>query len=177
MGTGSPIQPQCPQACRSETPPFPEADRHSPGKSTHPAPHEQHNPRLNWGSAPLRGGSGLTPELPREPWWVAQRGQAADALWREKSAGWTCPAPHLSPHVTGDPSHGVSPGGSRAPLSLGQLGICPAAPQGLLPRCAEERLQIQPGATARTRRKLGNRAQRGLDLRNAVCKPALPPKR
>lgn len=87
---------------------------------------------------------------------VAQHRQAADALWCKKSVGWTCPAPHLSPHVTRVPSHGVSPSGSHAPLTLGRLGISPAVPRGLLPHRAEERLQIQPGATARTHSKLGN---------------------
>lgn len=177
MGTGSPIQPQRSRACRSKTPPFPEAAQHSPGKSTHATPQEKHNPLLNWGSAPPSCGSELTPELLREPWLVAQHRQAADVLWCKKSVGWTCPAPHLSPHVTGVPSPGVSPSGRHAPLRLGRLGISPAVPRGLLPHRAEERLQIQPGATARTHSKLGNRVQRGLDLQNAVCKPALPPKR
>lgn len=91
---------------------------------------------------------------------VAQHRQAADALWCKKSVGWTCPAPHLSPHVTRVPSRGVSPSGSHAPLRLGRLGISPAVPQGLLPHRAEARLQIQPGATARTHSKLGNGAAR-----------------
>lgn len=177
MGIGSPALPQCPPAYRSESPPLPGADQHSPGKSTHVASYKQHNPFLKRQSAPPKCGSGLTPELPQELWLAAQHGQAADALWCKKSVGWPCPAPHLSPHATRDPSCGVSPGGSSAQLRPGQLGISPTAPRGLLPPWAEERLQIPLGATARTRRKLGNRVQRGLDLRNAVGKPALPPKR
>lgn len=85
-GGVSPIPSQCPQPRWSTTPPFPEADQQSPGKSTHPAPREQQNPLLNQGSAP--------PGVPQEPWPVAQHGQAADALWCKKSVGWTSPTPH-----------------------------------------------------------------------------------
>lgn len=64
--------------------------------------------------------------------------------------GMALPSPTSFAPRHQDPPRGVSPGVSSAQLRPGQLGISPTAPQGLLLPWAEERLQIPPGATART---------------------------
>lgn len=87
----------------------------------------------SWRLFPLGCVSRLIPELPQESWLLPVA--RLRTLLCKKSVGCACPAPHLSPHVTGDPSSGVCPRGNLAPLRVGQLGTGPSAPQGLLPHC------------------------------------------
>lgn len=63
-------------------------------------------------------------------------GQAVDGLLCKKPASGMSlpsPTPFTTPHW--GPLQGGLPRGSHAPLRVGELGISPSVPQGLLPHC------------------------------------------